>query len=211
MKYPLICFFLLGSLSTLTAAEQHITVKKGDTLWGIARSAGTSVSQLRKLNGMQSGVSIIQVGQKLRVPGASKSSTSDPGAVNILHVVKSGETLWGIAREYRVPLTTLRQWNKLTESDQLRVGQKLLVSRASGKPAPAKPAVAPKPGNKPAVPKVAKKPEPTKHAVQIDQKVMLKDFAESHDMTVDQINALNGLSLSGDTMLAAGSELYVAD
>jgi LysM repeat protein len=41
--------------------------------------------------------------------------------------VKQGDTLWSIARKYRIPLTRLRSLNRLTD-DQITVGQTLWVS-----------------------------------------------------------------------------------
>jgi LysM repeat protein len=50
---------------TSTAAKRH-TVKKGDTLYGIARSGGTTVAKLKSANGLSSDV--IRPGQTLKIP-----------------------------------------------------------------------------------------------------------------------------------------------
>lgn len=42
-------------------------------------------------------------------------------------------------------------------------------------------------------------------------KTPIQTLAKQQGMTVDQINALNGLDLKKDTLLAAGSEIIVAD
>ncbi len=47
---------------------------------------------------------------------------------NLIHRVKSGETLSGIAAKYRVTQRQLMNWNKLKSPDRLSVGQKLKVS-----------------------------------------------------------------------------------
>ena len=44
----------------------------------------------------------------------------------IIYVVKSGDNLWNIGKKYYVPVDSLRSLNNL-ESDELKVGQKLLV------------------------------------------------------------------------------------
>jgi membrane-bound lytic murein transglycosylase D len=49
-----------------TAKSREHVVQAGETLWGIARSYGTSVEALRELNAMQGAV--IRPGQKIRVP-----------------------------------------------------------------------------------------------------------------------------------------------
>lgn len=45
--------------------DRNYVVRRGDTLWGIARSFGTSVEAIKKLNGLT--VDVIQIEQKLRV------------------------------------------------------------------------------------------------------------------------------------------------
>jgi LysM repeat protein len=50
---------------TSTASKRH-TVKKGDTLYGIARSGGTTVAKLKSANGLTSDV--IRPGQTLKIP-----------------------------------------------------------------------------------------------------------------------------------------------
>ncbi|MBR4806162.1 MAG: LysM peptidoglycan-binding domain-containing protein, partial [Bacteroidales bacterium] len=47
------------------AGAKVITVKKGDTLGGIAKRHGTTVARLQKLNGIRG--TMIRAGQKLRV------------------------------------------------------------------------------------------------------------------------------------------------
>src|SRR5699024_3633564 len=49
------------------------TVKKGDTLWGIAKANNTTVAKIKSLSGLKSDT--IKVGQKLTVSGGSTAST----------------------------------------------------------------------------------------------------------------------------------------
>jgi membrane-bound lytic murein transglycosylase D len=44
----------------------------------------------------------------------------------IEYKVKSGDSLWKIAKQYKVSITKLKQWNNLSR-DNLRVGEKLTV------------------------------------------------------------------------------------
>lgn len=55
---------------------QVIQVKRGDTLYSIARAHGISVSRLQEMNDMQG--SSIRVGQRLRVPPASSQAGAAP-------------------------------------------------------------------------------------------------------------------------------------
>ncbi len=45
-----------------------------------------------------------------------------------VHVVKPGETLFRISRQYRVTVDKIRKWNKL-QDDTIEVGQKLIVGQ----------------------------------------------------------------------------------
>lgn len=58
------------------ASASGYTVRSGDTLYGIARKTGTNVSALKQANGLENGS--LQIGQVLRMPGASTASRSAP-------------------------------------------------------------------------------------------------------------------------------------
>lgn len=86
-------------------------VKQGDTLWGIARDHGITVTKLKSLNGLKTNV--INPGDVLKVAK--------------VHIVASGDTLWGISRKYNLSVTELKKLNGLTTStinpgDVLKVG-----------------------------------------------------------------------------------------
>src|SRR5215471_11151599 len=49
----------------------------------------------------------------------------------IYHEVKQGQTLWGLARAYRVDIQTLARVNKLSDTTALYTGQKLYVPGAT--------------------------------------------------------------------------------
>jgi len=95
-------------------------VQPGDTLSVIAESYGVNVRRLREINGMTGRQSLIRVGQRLRLGDTS---------VSRVHVVKRGESLSTIARNYRMPIAALRQLNGLAPNEsRIVVGQKLRVT-----------------------------------------------------------------------------------
>jgi membrane-bound lytic murein transglycosylase D len=105
-------------------------VRRGDTLYGIARKYKTSVSTLKRLNGLNSR-SIIRPGRKIKLPGGravARSSKSRRRAVssNGSYKVRSGDNLWVIAKKFGVSVRSLKKWNNLYSS-KLRVGQILKV------------------------------------------------------------------------------------
>ncbi|RDW20834.1 hypothetical protein CWR48_04620 [Oceanobacillus arenosus] len=92
------------------------TVKKGDTLWGIANSNKMTVNQLKNLNGLKSDT--IYPGQKLKLSGS-------PSTTNYYTVIK-GDTLWGISQKYNTTVSKIKSLNGL-KSDLIKPGQNLRV------------------------------------------------------------------------------------
>ncbi|KYC64858.1 C40 family peptidase [Heyndrickxia coagulans] len=122
-----------GSSSSTTT----YTVKSGDTLSGISKQFGTSVSKLKSLNNLSS--DLIFAGQKLKVTGSSASGSSKSGTAGAAnsgssgstatatYTVKSGDTLSGISKQYGISVTKLKSLNNLS-SDLIFAGQKLKVT-----------------------------------------------------------------------------------
>lgn len=98
------------SISSIT-----YTVQRGDTLWNIAKKFNTNVNEIKRLNNLKSNV--LYVGQTLRVPEYYKAEDT-----NISYVVKRGDSLYSIARQYGVNVNDLMKVNNLT-SDLLSIGQ----------------------------------------------------------------------------------------
>jgi LysM repeat protein len=110
---------------TSTASASHHVVKSGDTLSEIAAKYGIGLSELRQLNGLSG--NNIRVGQRLKLRGTAGGSTS-AGKTSVAaagtYVVKSGDSLWVIAKKVGVPVEDLKRLNGLT-SNALQVGQRL--------------------------------------------------------------------------------------
>ncbi|PFG06317.1 3D domain-containing protein [Bacillus sp. es.034] len=106
-------FTTLAVSGGASASAQDIEVKKGDTLWGLAKEYGTTVDQLMTWNNL--GSSIIYPDQELQV--SSKE----------YYTVKKGDTLWGISSLYGISVDSLKGWNAL-ESDLIVPGQELVIN-----------------------------------------------------------------------------------
>lgn len=100
------------------------TVQVGDTLSAIARRFGVSVNELVQLNRL-SDPGLLRVGQELVIPGQAPAVT--PTVEGYVHVVRAGETLYGISRQYGVPLDQLAAVNQITNPATIRVGQRLII------------------------------------------------------------------------------------
>lgn len=97
------------------AATMHV-VASGESLWTIARRHGMSVSELQRLNGLGSGATIIQPGQRLTVRGSVR-----------VHTVARGDTWGGLARRYGISSADLARANGRTTSDVIRIGEELRI------------------------------------------------------------------------------------
>jgi len=113
----------------------HI-VKNGENLGLIAKKYKCSTTDLKNWNNLKS--STIYPNQKLTVYEPTKQSTtevvktSDGDVKYIIHVVKSGDTLWDIAKQYDgVTVNQIKQLNDITNSHRLMPGQKLKVAVSS--------------------------------------------------------------------------------
>lgn len=64
------------------------------------------------------------------VGGGATAGAAEPVAQPGMHIVKPGDTLLGIARQYGVTLPDLVGWNDLTDPNQIQVGQAVRVGPA---------------------------------------------------------------------------------
>lgn len=127
-------------------------VQNGDYLAKISKKFNITVSAIKRVNNMKS--DLIRVGQKLKLPGkvevgeqkapvvaakkpAKKVAKTYEGSTRE-YVVKSGDTLGGIAYGNGINIRQLKSLNNLSK-DTLRVGQKLKIpAEKAAKKAPAK-------------------------------------------------------------------------
>jgi membrane-bound lytic murein transglycosylase D len=60
-----------------------------------------------------------------RAPKPERALAASEVSANGVHVIRSGDTLWGIARRYGLTLKSLMDWNRLNGSSVLRLGQSI--------------------------------------------------------------------------------------
>ena len=100
--------------------QETYTVKAGDTLYGISNQFGVSVTELASLNNIKG--SLLQIGQVLKIPG---SSGTNPNNL-FMYTVKSGDTLYGIAKKYNTTVQEIIDLNYL-KNNNLTVGQVIRI------------------------------------------------------------------------------------
>lgn len=107
-------------------------VKKGEYLGKIAKQYNTTVSRLKSWNNLKT--TNLRIGQKLVVylnPDYAQSSTPHPLATKetFVYTVRSGDTLWGIAKKYAgVTVSQIQKLNKISATD-LKPGVKLQIPK----------------------------------------------------------------------------------
>ncbi len=116
-------------------------VKSGESVATIAKKYKTQAIVVRDMNSLENGAPLV-VGAELRVPtavvnlpakvmlaaarvdGGGGRTGRRPG----VHVVRSGDSLWRIAKRNRMDVATLARLNGMGTSDTLRAGQKLVLN-----------------------------------------------------------------------------------
>lgn len=117
----------LKAASNVTKAKSDIKtesykVERGDTLYSIAIKSKMTLSELAELNALPINKGLI-VGQSIQIPaGVSTPST---------YTVQSGDSLNAVAGKYNLSVSQIANWNGLSTTAGLFVGQKLKLSGES--------------------------------------------------------------------------------
>ncbi len=115
-----------GHLATKTTRKADgITykVRSGDSLWIIAQHFDVPVTRLAAWNDIAINQTL-RPGRMLRIHTGSR--TADKGSTRIHYKVRKGDSLYLIARRFRVKMDQLQSWNKLDDK-YLMPGQKLTL------------------------------------------------------------------------------------
>lgn len=102
--------------------NDYYTVKKGDTLYGIANKYNTTVSELKSLNNLIT--NNLNIGDVLKIPTNNIEELPNDG--KIIYTVKSGDTLYSIARKYNTTVDKIKTLNNLT-NNTLSIGTNLTI------------------------------------------------------------------------------------
>jgi len=136
-------------------------VKSGDSLWTIAKKHKLTVADLTVANGITDNAKL-QPGQKLLLPAkagaaaapaapapggpapaATKATKAEPAAAPrtggpvTKHLVRTGESLTTIARDYGVRQRDIAVANNITDPAKIRAGHELVIPLPAGKATPA--------------------------------------------------------------------------
>lgn len=99
-------------------------IRPGDSWWGLSRRFNVPVSALKQFN--QTSSNTLRTGQWVLIPGHQEDKKRGKNvAFQGVYTVKSGDTLWGIARSLGVGVEDINQANPGLSARQLSVGQKI--------------------------------------------------------------------------------------
>lgn len=104
-----------------TVAVQH-QVQQDESLYGIAERYSVTISDIIRWNSLRDNQPIVK-GQILWIGQQAHRQIEPQIEVPERYQIQDGDTLFRISMRYRVKLTSLLQWNNLTEQSPIRAGQ----------------------------------------------------------------------------------------
>lgn len=112
--------------SIITPSENEVInegsiyeVKKGDTLYSIAKKFNTTVDKIKEINSIVN--DILTIGTSLLIPTSNLSDI-------IVHKVIKGDSLWSLSKKYNTTVDLIKQLNNLV-SDIIIPGNELQIKR----------------------------------------------------------------------------------
>lgn len=103
---------------------KYITVRKGDTLSQIATRYKISYKYLAKINDIKN-PNVIYIGERLKIPTFDNNEIHDTS--HRLYIVRRGNTLSQIAKEYGVSIKNIAELNNIKNSNLIYIGEILRI------------------------------------------------------------------------------------
>ena len=100
------------------------TVQKGDSLYSISKKYNTTVDKIKNINNLTNNA--LSIGQFLKIPSSSKEENTT--VTN--YIVKSGDSLYSIAKKYNTSIDKIKQLNNLN-TNLLSIGQTLKIPNSN--------------------------------------------------------------------------------
>ena len=195
-----------SSEETSSSSEQpstggKYTVVSGDGLYAIARKTGISIEDLLSLNGL-SLTSTIYPGQVLKLSANTEGATAEestestaeesqeaaatseettPSTNAKMYYVHSGDSLYRIAHNHGISLSTLLEWNHLSVDSIIHPGQGLMVSEGSS-------------SSTEEAEETASSIESTETTYTVQPGDGLWRIAKNHGLTLDELKSMNQLT-----------------
>lgn len=178
--------FLASIKSVAQKGVHRYRIRPGDSWWQLSRRFNVPVAALKQFN--QASSNTLRPGQWVLIPGqqGGNDAGGDVGPGGI-YTVKSGDTLWAIARSLGVSLPDLHRANPDLSAKQLSVGQKI---RLPGQTSTRR--IASRRAN-----------------YEIKSGDTLWSIAQRYDLSLSSLVQANGLNK--EAPLTVGTQLYIPD
>jgi len=99
------------------------TITSGDSILSLAKKYSVESKKIYEINDIKRS-SIIKIGQKLYLPIPQKRlDTIRTGD----YIVESGDSILGIAKQFKVKVALLRKYNHFRKKSSIRIGQKIII------------------------------------------------------------------------------------
>lgn len=119
---------------TPTPPTTH-TVREGESLWSIAATYKTDLDTLLWLNGVTID-HVVYAGDLVKVRLGEGEAPPPTPTPQMSHIVRAGDTAFGIALLYGLSLDELLAFNQLSADTLLQIGQELLIRPPTPTPEP---------------------------------------------------------------------------
>src|SRR5665648_231042 len=174
----------------------HI-VKKGESLWSIAKECNLSLNLILTTNNLTN-PELIAIGQQIEIPSI-KNTTPETNVITqpvidkkndnmnsnnslpentepTIYTVKAGDSLWNISRKYDVSVAVIADINNFGDKDLLSLGQKIEIPAIGG-----------------GVPNSNQKQEPTIITYTVAKGDNLWSISQRYDVKMNTIISTNNL------------------
>ena len=105
------------------------TVKKGDSLYSIAKKYDTTVDEIKRYNRLTS--NLLSIGDRIVIPCNVVNDYKDINNNYISYTVEKGDSLYSIANKFGTSVDSIKSLNDLT-TNSISLGQVLIVDDKKG-------------------------------------------------------------------------------
>lgn len=114
------------SVRQAARGDQKYKVRRGDSLWKLAKKFGTTTSAIRRTNRMGSGSKLI-AGTTITIPGRNSSSSSTRRS--FWYTIRQGDTIGLIAKRFGISIRQILGANRLSNPNRIRAGQRIRIPK----------------------------------------------------------------------------------
>ncbi len=105
------------------------TVKKGDSLYSIAKKYNTTVDEIKRYNNLKT--DLLNIGDRIVIPCNVGNDYKAPDNNYVSYIVEKGDSLYSIANKFGTTVDKIKELNDLT-NNTLQVGTSIIVDDRRG-------------------------------------------------------------------------------